>query len=669
MEEKPTSKPVAKSNTYSPLDKERLVKEQLQDQPSGAPEVLGEEQSTKDTLTKGSPSLWSEEEKKIVTARHPDGSLGSVYVSTGRSDDDIVVDPDLDLAALDEEREKEQELDHVEAAQRIKDAFSSNTPADDDSKEEVAGATPPPPPVVMKSSIIEKIRNGLYAWWNNKPARYITIILILGLIAVVVFVPKVRTVVLNSVGVRTSVSVAAIDGSTQQPLKNAVLAVDGVTARTNAEGKAKLQGVKLGKKTVHVRKPGFAEIKKQLNLGMRVIDLGQVELKATGIQYQFSATDFLSGKPVKGAMLTSGEATTQSDKDGAALLTIPPNDDETFKVTIDKDGYRTETIEINAKAIDATTVKMVPSQKQVFFSKESGRYDLYKQDIDGRDRKVVLPGTGIETAAVDVLVDLSGKRAAVVSSRDNQRNKDGYLLQALTIVDIESGDSETIEHAEEIALVGWKDSTLIYQMTASAASAASTNRQKIMAYDYERSKRLQLGNANYFSGVVQYGDAVYYGVSATDPDAKSGVYKIKIDGSGKKTILPGNVWMIARADYKTIKIQTDSKWYDLKINTDVTVSAGAPSGAYARSYLDQSAGKRSAWVDQRDSRGALMVYDVAEGKDRQIVIERGMTEARRWLSDSVIVYRAVVGNVATEYAVSIDGGDPHEITEVSMGMR
>ncbi len=521
------------------------------------------------------------------------------------------------------------------------------------------------PPVVMKASFFERIKQAYFKWWDHRVLRYITFGLLLAIITVVAFVPIVRNFVFNTVGVRTSVSVTAIDDSTTLPLKNVVLSAGDVQAKTNSDGYVKLRGIRLGNHVVKLHKAGFADVKKNLKLGMRTTDLGEIELKVVGTQYTFVLSDHFSGKPIKDVNVSSGEATTVSDKTGTAVLTVAPSDDEKLSVSIEKQGFRTEKLEVAAETKDATKLKLVPAQKEVFISKESGKYDLYKMDLDGQNKKVLLAGTGLETAALNVLVDPAGKRAALVSTRDDKRNKDGYLLSALSIVDINSGESEVIEHAEQITLLGWNGTTLIYQQTVAGTSAANANRTKITSYEYTDSKRIQVANANYFNGAILNGNTVYYVVSSIDSSVKGGLVRSNIDATNKKTLHEGEVWQLYRADYKTLKFQTPDKWYEYKIGNAAVSLSTPPVNFSANKFLDSPDGKYSVWVDDRDANGALMEYSVADGKQRQVSLQKGMIEVTRWVNERVVVYRTISGSQVDEHAVSLDGGEPQHLATVS----
>jgi hypothetical protein len=43
---------------------------------------------------------------------------------------------------------------------------------------------------------------------------------------------------------------------------------------------------------------------------------------------------------------------------------------------------------------------LVPDRKTVFVAKDSGKYDLYKSYVDGKNREVLLKGTGSENSNI-----------------------------------------------------------------------------------------------------------------------------------------------------------------------------------------------------------------------------------------------------------------------------
>lgn len=524
--------------------------------------------------------------------------------------------------------------------------------------------------VVMKTSFWQKTKDGWHNWWANPRKRYATIAVLAVLLAVVVFVGPVRAMVLNAFGVRSSVTVTVFDGASNLPLQNAVLSADGKSVKTNADGEATLKDVHLGVQQVQISKIAFTTYKKDVDFGVRITDLGDVTLKPAGVQLTYVLVDYLSGKPIEGVELTSGESTAKSNKDGKAIITVQPSDTKDIKITASGDGYRKDVLPVPTNLTATTTYKLVPANEAVFVSKESGKYDVYKMYVDGTDRQVLLPATGLENQAIVALPSPVGDKVAVASTRDDKRNKDGYLLTALNIVDTDSGKTTNLEYAEQITLLGWQGDTLVYSQTVAGTSAANPNRQKIIAYDLSTDKRFQLANANYFTSAQLVGGVVYYSVSSTDPNAKATFAKVSLDGSGKKTLYNGQIWSMFRTDYNKFKFQTPDAWYDYTIGTSAPVKSNPSSDYTSRFYVDSPDNKTSVWVDARDTKGVLTLYNVADAKDSELTTQKNLQSPVYWLNGTDVVYRVSGSSEVADYVISTNGGQTHKVADVSLsGIR
>jgi hypothetical protein len=574
----------------------------------------------------------------------------------------VASEPDEPDALPEESNEEPKPLPQTEDK-------ATDTAVDDIMHNDADAALPEQPDedaVVMKSSFRERLKNMWLSWWSNPWKRYGTIAVLVILLAVIAFVAPVRAMVLNTVGVRSSIMVHVYDGATNLPLENAVVQVDSKSAKTDANGQVKITGIHLGKRTVTISKLAFAATTKQVALGVRIIDLGEVTLKPVGTQLTFVFTDYLSGKPITDVTLTSGESTARSDKKGKAIITLQPGSTKDSKITASKDTYRTDELSTPSDITATTNHKLVPATPAVFVSKESGKHDVYKMYLDGKNRSVLLAGTGLETQAIATLPSPSGEMVAVVSTRDERRDNGGYLLTALNVIDVATGSRTNIEYAEQITLLGWDGNTLVYQQTVAGTSAANSSRQKIIAYDTNSSKRFQLANANYFAGTQLIGSTLYYTVSATDPGSSSSFARVKTDSSSKSVIYTGTVWSLLRTGYDTMKLQTKDKWYEYTVST-AKLASSTPSTDYAsRFYVDNPEGKTSVWVDVRDINGVLIARNLSTAKEKELTTQKSMQAPLYWLNNSTVVYRVSGSDEVADYAINVDGGKAHKIADVSL---
>lgn len=521
----------------------------------------------------------------------------------------------------------------------------------------------PPAQIANPKTFRQKLVDFFKAWWGNKKARWLTIASLAAIILVFIVVPWTRYFALNTVGVRASSSVIIVDDITNLPLKNVQFSIDNQSTKTDVKGVAKLSGIKLGKHQVKIERLAFAPITKATVIGWGSNPLGTVRLTATGLRYTVLLKDFVSGKPISGAEINSQELSALTDKNGKAILTVEDVNATKLDITLSASGYRTEKLVLDAHSKKAVSAILVPSQKTVFVSKASGKYDVYSMDIDGKNKKLLLAGTGRENGNINLVSSPDGAYAALISTRDDVRDSYGYLLQTLVIIKIQDGHFSVVDHAQQIQLIDWLEGRLVYRSTIAAASAANNLRNKLIAYNLDKNSKLQLTSANQFNLVLTAKNWIYYAASSTDPQAKMGLFKVKVDGTGRKQFSEQEIWTGIRQDYQDFNIQTPIGWFTFNIISEKVAKTAAPTSL--TSYQFSENGNLAAWTDIRDNKGTLLVYDGASDKNRVIVSQDGLTSPTRWLNSKTIIYRVASRTEVADYVISIDGGKAHKIIDVT----
>lgn len=504
-------------------------------------------------------------------------------------------------------------------------------------------------------------------FWANRVARWLVIILLVVGIIVAATIPSSRYFVLNRAGVRAASSLTVIDASTQQPLKNVDVRLDGIAAKTDVDGKVQLSNIQLGDHTLTVEKLAFAPVTKEITLGWGSNPLGEFKLTPTGTQYGFTVTDFLTGKPLKQVEAISGESSAISDDKGFIKLTIGKLDDPKLSVTVKAENFRTEQISLEATSKADTPVKLVPSRKHVYISKRTGKFDMYSAYIDGRDEKLVLAGSGNEREDNLVVVPHpTANVAAFVSNRASQQNSDGFLLSNLILINLDHNTTTSIGSAERMQIVDWSKNYLVYVQIASGTSASSPKRYKLMSYNYQEETSKELAASNFFNDVVSANNAIFYAPSSAYQTGQTNLHKVNADGSGSQIVYNQEVWNIFRTSYDHFALSVQQQWFDYKFgDATPTKLNSAPANQITRVYLDSPDGKRSAWIDNRDGKGTLLSYDTTTKGDSTLKSQAGLTYPVRWLNDKVIVYRIKSAGETADYAVNIDGGEPVKIRDVT----
>ncbi|MCA9344936.1 hypothetical protein KC946_03805 [Candidatus Saccharibacteria bacterium] len=584
----------------------------------------------------------------------------------------VDVNNELDDISVEEEQAYEEELDEI-------DAETSETEDNpDQSKPAAKTKTANTDPITTdqpksktskdKKSLIQKIKSAVSKWWNNKKLRYWTFAGIGLFILLLALIPPSRYFFLNLFGVRSSMSVVVYDESSKLPLKNVAVSISGKTTKTNEKGKAELTDIKLGRQKLIIAKRAFADIDDPVTIGWGSNPLGNKEIKPVGAQYTFYLTDWLTGKEVSEGEATSGEFAAYADKQGKILLTIEPSNDEDLAVEISSKGYRTEKIKLELANKAKRDVALVSDRKHPFFTRRDGKYDLYKIDVDGKNEELVLAGTGYESENITMLSHPTAEIAAFVNTRENVRNTDGYLLQTLTIVDLEDNKTEQIAQSEVIKLFGWSGDKLVYLKQISGASAANPERNKIFVYDSNSTETKELASANSFNDIKLIGKDLYYAPGNTYlAGVDSSYIKQPVAGGEKTVIVNKEVWNAFRKDYDNFDLSvTGQLWYTYKLGDKQAVkSDDVPSSFSSRYYRDSPDGKHSLWSEDRDGKGTLLVYDTETGKNTVLKQQSGLRTAIRWLDNSSLVYRISNAQETADYVISINGGDAKKIGDIT----
>lgn len=520
--------------------------------------------------------------------------------------------------------------------------------------------------VVLPVKSRHKILDVFKHWWGNPVTRWATILVILGGIITVGILPQSRYYVLNTAGVRGAASVTIIDATTGQPLQNVLVKIGERSAKTNESGFVRLQEVKLGTQQLVVSRVAFATINKQVTLGWGSNPLGELELKATGVQYVLQADDYLSGKPVVSAKAANSDSVAQADEKGKITLTLEDPNNDIVEVTVTADGYRTEKITLPADTKTTQTVRLVPAKPVVYVTKHQGTYDVYRVDADGTNRQVILKGTGLERPNMGVITSDDGSFVAVVSSREKRYDSENYLLDTLSLINLKTGAVTKIDQAQSVQLVAWKGNRLVYRAAYAAPSAATNDRQRLVSYNVEESARTALANGNYFVGIYETDEYIYYGVS-TPGSGDGGMFaRIKFDGTDKKTLLSRPIWSVSQTKPHELYINAEDTWYLYDTTSNALSKQQSPQGIYQSVPYFMAPNKEySVFIDQRDGQGVL-VLNSPDKPELVLASARSIYGPVTWLNSTTVSYYADTGSDTAVYAASIQGGNPVKINTATI---
>lgn len=570
-----------------------------------------------------------------------------------QSDNELKVQEDLPMSTEDKELDSAVDAITAEEGDEV-------LKAEDEAIQKAFDTTNKP------KTLGQKIKNFWRSWWENPRTRWATIIIVSLLIVGLAVFPTTRYFFLNMVGVRSKASLRIIDRSSQQPLKNVTVQLGNQESITDNEGLVYLEKLKLGRQNLVIEKRAFATIDQRITIGWGSNPLGEFSLEPTGIQYAFQVDDFLSEMPIDKAEAISGDASAFSNDAGKILLTLDIKNAENIEVTISKEGYREDILIVgdNSQTID---VKMVPDKKHVFVSKRSGKYDVFKIDADGQNEELVLAGTGSERDDITLASNPAKNVAALVSTRDNIRNSEGYLMSTLTLIDLKTNKTTSLGRSERYEIVGWSGDRLVYVQIAAGASTADPKRHRLMSYDYATGETTELASSNYFNDVLLAGDKVFYAPSAAFADGTNvSLFIVDPDGKNRKSLTDREVWNIFRIDYDTLAISVGQEWYEYKLKeAKLSPIGGAPATQRSRVYVNNPDRKYSIWGDERDGKGVLLAYNVSDNKDNMLTTQSGITTPMTWLNNTTAVYRIHTQQETADYVISVEGGEPRKLVDVT----
>jgi hypothetical protein len=507
----------------------------------------------------------------------------------------------------------------------------------------------------------------LKRFFGSKAFKISFILILLAGIAAAFVYPDSRYFILNKAGVRASTSLKIVDEQTDQPLKDATVTIGEVSAVSDSDGNVTLNEVLLGDQELIVTKPAFAQASKDVTIGWGSNPLDALGLIATGTRYTFRVTDFISGQPVDRAEAVSGEASAKASENGEIVLVVSEEEKQTINAKVSAEGYRTEKITLKIGDESVKELKLVPSRKHAFVSNRGGNFDLYKIDVDGKNEKKILDGTGNEREdEISILAHPNRDIIAFVSIRSDERTKEGEPISTLNIVDLNNNGVEKIADSERIQLLDFIDNKLIYIKIQPNVSTENKKRHKLMSYDLDSKTEQELASTNYFNDVLPANGAIYYSPAEYKVNGSVGFYRIYPDGSGRVTILAEEAWNLFRVGYDKINVAISDEWYQYDLNTtQLNKLNGSPPTLKSRIYTAGPDGKKAAWTDIRDGKGVLIIYDIETGEDKVIHRQSGLVNPVVWIDDAHIVYRVATGSETADYVMSISGGDPKKIIDVT----
>ncbi len=393
-------------------------------------------------------------------------------------------------------------------------------------------------------------------------------------------------------------------------------------------------------------------------------------MTATGRSVKVTVTSRVSGKAVEGALVSViGESNqARTDTLGKATIILPADKKETG-AEVTATGFNVGQVILKQGVENAA--QLIPAGKLYFLSKQSGKLDVVRTNLDGSERKVVLAGTGNENDnTTNLLASTDWKYLALKSKREAGKP------EALTLIST-ADDSVTVfdQGKAEFGVVGWSGHQFIYTVTRTDIDYWKAKRQAIKTLDAETQKLATIDESTSLGGDNSFGSGALYEVLenpyivgdnltytkrwllgnyalANNPsataDKQNSIMLVRSDGIGKKAVkqfpFQTGFYVTARLYkpdeiYFQVQPKNDGQlqYFELEDGSVKSVGDGAADFEKAYpTYLISPNGEHTFWAESRDGKNALFVGN-KNGDEGQQLAAQSEYKAYGWLTDSYLL--------------------------------
>lgn len=488
-------------------------------------------------------------------------------------------------------------------------------------------------------------------------------------------------------------TVEVIDSETKKPVTSAAVILGGQEGQTDSKGRVTLKGA-VGHTTLEISKNYYKRITEKVIVPiLKQKNIHKVAVQATGRQVEFVVLHKITGKPVEGALVSGANTEAKTDKNGQAILVVA-TDVTKVSATVTAKGFNSfqQDIEVKFGEPASNTFNLVPSGKLYFLSNKSGKVDVVKVNLDGSDRKVVLAGTGKEDKRnTTMLASRDWRYLALHSKKDGGDHAKLFLIDTSTdqVVVMDEGSAT-------FGLVGWSNHRFVYKVYREGYKAWQSGGTVLKSYDAPSKKITKLdqsegeGNGSYDyaneeptqvyilpNDELFYAKSLYFGTIGAQNGVKhAGIYTIKADGSGKKTLktydrtaYPGEYGGLnigvrpygANGTYVSLDFTKPVQFFeyeDGKLSPTTEVNSDSFYESYP-TYLLSPSGRRTFWSESRDGKNTLFVGN-DEGKEGKQIAAPDEYQVYGWYTED---YLLVSKKSSELYILPAQGGTPLKLTD------
>lgn len=513
---------------------------------------------------------------------------------------------------------------------------------------------------------------------------------VLFLLIILALVPLTRYT-LGDLFIKKDLAIYLVDSRSKSPIFNDLVTLDGKSCGVRGKYVSPIvcRNVGMGRHTVIAKMNYYqtADQKITIDVGRAKTKNIQVVMTATGRPFVVQVINKITGKPVAGLQVKTGNFATKTDSNGDAFLVADPNLTN-VKVEVTGGGYN-PTEQMEAVFLAGRHIEVTPVGKVYFLSKRTGKLNIMKSNLDGSGAKVVVSGTGNERDDDTVLLPSPDwKYIALLARRDNAHSPWLYVLSTAGdhLLNVDSSGN-----GAGYTLVGWAGSSLIYYETNSSNyNSLHPSPDKLKSYDAATGKTTLLDQSSTihdadsaayesYAFVMIAGNTVVYAknwgfgyYTDTPPDLsgkKNTLANISANGQNHKIISN-----FAADDYVSytqhsptsiyIWDQNDSvdKYYDYTIGLAAPKVASIDSDQFyqaSQTYYPSPDGSKTFWAENRDGKNTLLVGD-SNGNNSTAVASLSKYDPYGWFTND---YLLVTKSSSELYIMSVKGGTAVKVTD------
>jgi len=508
-------------------------------------------------------------------------------------------------------------------------------------------------------------RGRMKRFFGSKKGRIITAISSVIIVLAILFAIPFTRYAITGFFIKKDVMIKVVDSTTKKPVTDADVALGVLNVKTDNGGMAHFSGVAVGDYDLNVTKNYFESNTSRYSVPIFTAPQdATIELKATGRQVVVSVVNTFTRDPLAKVAIKANDASAVTDTEGKATLVLPAQQ-ETVKATMSLEDYNSSEVTIKVTdQDDANKFSLTPNGEVFFLSKQTGKINVMKSNLDGTNPQVVVEGTGNENDRETVLLAARDWRYLTLSA---DRTGDGK--RQLYLVDAESGALTLIDEGSNInfSLVGWSDHTFSYVLTRYDRPTRQNGYQALKVYNAE-TKQLStldetrgtgefdfvtqaefMGTPYILEGKLIY--AKYWSLAAGVPlpsDKKSSITVVNMRSQQKQTVKEFSMHQNISIDAKLyepqevyFRVTTDGSqpaFYEYEGDSLKTVTNNDDKfyNTFYPTYLVSPSGEKTFWYEPRDGKNALFVGDKNGANSTELALQSDYA-AYGWFSEDYIL--------------------------------